>query len=77
MKAYHDQMPRPAGARIAEKLAFFEFMHSELPAMLRRWRVRRSWLRQREAALAAPPKRIFASSNELSAPAPTVLEMIY
>lgn len=36
MKAYHDKMARPAGARIAEALSFFEFMQSELPAMLQR-----------------------------------------
>jgi len=31
----------PAGARIAETLAFFEFMQTELPAMLERWRARK------------------------------------
>ena len=30
-----------AGARIAETLAFFEFMQTELPAMLERWRARK------------------------------------
>jgi DNA-binding transcriptional regulator GbsR (MarR family) len=34
----------PAGARIAETLAFFEFMQAELPAMLDRWRARKSEL---------------------------------
>jgi DNA-binding transcriptional regulator GbsR (MarR family) len=28
----------PAGARMAETLAFFEFLQKELPALLRRWR---------------------------------------
>jgi predicted transcriptional regulator len=28
----------PAGARLAETLAFFEFLRAELPAMLERWR---------------------------------------
>jgi DNA-binding transcriptional regulator GbsR (MarR family) len=32
----------PAGARIAETLAFFEFIQAELPAMLERWRARKS-----------------------------------
>jgi DNA-binding transcriptional regulator GbsR (MarR family) len=34
----------PAGARIAETLAFFEFMQTELPAMLERWRTRKAEL---------------------------------
>ena len=32
----------PAGARLAETLAFFEFLQAEMPAMLERWRVQRS-----------------------------------
>ena len=28
----------PAGARIAETVAFFEFLQTELPALLQRWR---------------------------------------
>lgn len=32
----------PAGERIAETLAFFEFMQTELPAMLERWRALRT-----------------------------------
>ncbi len=32
----------PAGARLAETLAFFEFMHAELPALLERWRAQRA-----------------------------------
>jgi DNA-binding transcriptional regulator GbsR (MarR family) len=32
----------PAGARIAETLAFFEFIQTELPAMLERWRARKA-----------------------------------
>ncbi len=31
-----------AGARIAETLAFFEFMQQELPAMLEKWRARKA-----------------------------------
>jgi predicted transcriptional regulator len=31
-----------AGARIAETLAFFEFIQTELPAMLERWRLRKA-----------------------------------
>jgi len=31
-----------AGARIAETLAFFEFMQRELPAMLKKWRARKA-----------------------------------
>jgi DNA-binding transcriptional regulator GbsR (MarR family) len=47
-----------AGTRIAETLAFFEFMQTELPAMLERWRVRKAKLaltyskRQRKARAA-------------------------
>jgi hypothetical protein len=33
-----------AGARIAETLAFFEFMQAELPAMLDRWRAHKAEL---------------------------------
>src|SRR6202453_1965575 len=32
----------PAGARIAETLAFFEFIQAEWPAMLERWRARKA-----------------------------------
>ena len=31
----------PAGARLAETLAFFEFLQAELPALLERWRATR------------------------------------
>jgi len=31
----------PAGARLAETLAFFEFLKAEMPAMLERWRASR------------------------------------
>jgi DNA-binding transcriptional regulator GbsR (MarR family) len=31
----------PAGARLAETLAFFEFLQAEMPALLERWRARR------------------------------------
>jgi DNA-binding transcriptional regulator GbsR (MarR family) len=30
----------PAGARLAESMAFFEFLQEELPAVLERWRAR-------------------------------------
>ena len=32
----------PAGGRIAETLAFFEFIQTELPPMLQRWRARKA-----------------------------------
>ena len=32
----------PAGARMAESTAFFEFLQEELPALLDRWRARRA-----------------------------------
>ena len=32
----------PAGERLAETLAFFEFLKAEMPAMLERWRASRS-----------------------------------
>ncbi|WP_081685859.1 GbsR/MarR family transcriptional regulator [Candidatus Solirubrobacter pratensis] len=31
----------PAGARLAETLAFFEFLQAEMPALLERWRASR------------------------------------
>ena len=34
----------PAGRRIAETLAFFEFVHREIPGMLERWRAHRDEL---------------------------------
>jgi DNA-binding transcriptional regulator GbsR (MarR family) len=34
----------PAGERIAETLAFFEFLQTELPAMLDRWRAQKAKL---------------------------------
>ncbi|HSJ44381.1 MAG TPA: MarR family transcriptional regulator [Euzebyales bacterium] len=36
----------PAGLRLAETLAFFEFVHDELVDMNKRWEVRRSGLRR-------------------------------
>jgi DNA-binding transcriptional regulator GbsR (MarR family) len=48
----------PAGARIAETLAFFEFMQTELPAMLERWRARKAEL---SLANAKRPKRSHAA----------------
>lgn len=36
----------PAGMRLAETLAFFEFVHDELVAMNKRWEVRRAELRR-------------------------------
>ncbi len=35
----------PAGARIAETLAFFEFLQRELPAMMDKWRAQKAALR--------------------------------
>jgi hypothetical protein len=32
----------PAGARLAETLAFFEFLQEEMPEVLNRWRSRRA-----------------------------------
>jgi DNA-binding transcriptional regulator GbsR (MarR family) len=32
----------PAGERLAESAAFFEFLQTEMPAMLERWRARRA-----------------------------------
>jgi hypothetical protein len=32
----------PAGARLAESLAFFEFLREEMPALLARWRDQRA-----------------------------------
>jgi len=40
----------PAGARMAESLAFFEFMREELPSLLTRWHTRRAELRTGRAA---------------------------
>jgi len=37
----------PAGARVAETLAYFEFVQEEVPAILKRWRERRAQLRPR------------------------------
>jgi hypothetical protein len=43
----------PAGTRMAETLAFFEFVSEEMPAMLERWRERRDKLRASEFS---PPR---------------------
>jgi predicted transcriptional regulator len=54
----------PAGARIAETLAFFEFIQAELPAMLQRWRARKADLgvaNSKRATLSARSKRISAA----------------
>jgi DNA-binding transcriptional regulator GbsR (MarR family) len=53
-----------AGARIAETLAFFEFIQTELPAMLERWRARKAELgvaNSKRATLAARAKRSHAA----------------
>lgn len=39
----------PAGARMAESLAYFEFLQAEVPAVLERWQQRRDELRRRPA----------------------------
>jgi predicted transcriptional regulator len=54
----------PAGARIAETLAFFEFIQTELPAMLQRWRARKAELGvadSKRATLSARSKRSSAA----------------
>jgi hypothetical protein len=38
----------PAGTRIADSLAFIEFLHQEMPLLLERWRRRRDELRAAE-----------------------------
>ncbi len=48
----------PAGARIAETLAFFEFKQTELPAMLERWRARKAEI---SLANAKRPRRSHAA----------------
>jgi len=35
----------PAGARIAETLAFFEFLQRELPALMEKWRAQKATIR--------------------------------
>ncbi len=47
----------PAGARIAETLAFFEFMQTELPAMLERWRERKAGLALTNSKRSTPMTR--------------------
>ena len=47
----------PAGARIAETLAFFEFMQTELPAMLERWRARKAELALTNSKRSTPMTR--------------------
>lgn len=39
----------PAGARIAETLAYFEFVQEEMPAILKRWQERKAQLRAAQA----------------------------
>lgn len=39
----------PAGARIAETVAYFEFVHEEMPALLKRWQERKEQLRAARA----------------------------
>ncbi len=39
----------PAGARIAETVAYFEFVHEEMPALLKRWQERKTQLRAAQA----------------------------
>jgi DNA-binding transcriptional regulator GbsR (MarR family) len=55
-----------AGARIAETLAFFEFMQTELPAMLDRWRARKAEISFSNAKRSTPMAR---SKNERMAAA--------
>jgi predicted transcriptional regulator len=44
----------PAGARIAETLGFFEFLQTELPAMMERWRARKAEARPTAERLTTP-----------------------
>jgi predicted transcriptional regulator len=44
----------PAGARMAETMAFFEFLAGEMPDVLARWRARRDELRRVPPAASAP-----------------------
>jgi len=46
----------PAGARMAETMAFFEFLADEMPAVLSRWRERRDELRRVPPAASAPSR---------------------
>lgn len=39
----------PAGLRLGESLAFFEFLQQEMPEVLKRWREHRTKLRERRA----------------------------
>jgi len=41
----------PAGRRLAETLAYFEFLQAEMPAVLARWHQKRAELRKRPAAV--------------------------
>lgn len=55
----------PAGARMAETLAFFEFLQKELPPLLKRWREHKLQLKARGSNLvnSEPAKRIANSSK--------------
>jgi predicted transcriptional regulator len=54
----------PAGGRIAETLAFFEFLQTELPAMLERWRARKAAI---GFANAPRPMAVARSKKDLAA----------
>ncbi|HEY7486067.1 MAG TPA: MarR family transcriptional regulator [Streptosporangiaceae bacterium] len=45
----------PGGARVAETLAFLEFVHTELPSMLTKWREHREKLRAARGFITQPP----------------------
>ncbi len=50
----------PAGDRLTETLAFFDFVQAEMPPMLERWRDRKHALRAGDAnepAASRPPRR--------------------
>ncbi|WP_225978669.1 GbsR/MarR family transcriptional regulator [Gandjariella thermophila] len=46
----------PAGTRLAESVAFFEFVQEELPDMLERWRKRKAELRDDPSAGDSPTR---------------------
>jgi predicted transcriptional regulator len=49
-----------AGERLAETIAFFDFIGEEVPALLERWRIRRAELRDDGRA---PARRVVRSSE--------------
>ncbi len=56
----------PAGARIAETLDFFEFLQHEMPALLEKWRARKSDTSFANAKRVVPTPRSKRNHSELS-----------